>query len=241
MILKKSPKLFHGQINIKYVLDSHTKSKKIWLFALSRSKGKWLYVLNIYFINNGNIFITNNSLSVIGDLGISKSAIESSLDDREIYGIIPYVAPEIFQGQKYTKASDIYSFGMIMWELMTGRRPFWDYVHDTELIIKICDGLHPPILTNAPEGYIKLMQECWNADPKKRPTASDIVKLVHHSSKMYLNEHNHPTWIIKSPDIGPITINNPDAIYKSRPLSAMIKSAECTRSLRSQIISVIGK
>src|SRR5436305_5751948 len=107
------------------------------------------------------------SRAVTGDLGISKFAIESSndSDDNEIYGIIPYVAPEIFQRQKYTKASDIYSFGMIMWELMTGRRPFWNENHDTDLIIKICDGHRPPIVGNAPEGYIELMQECWHSDP----------------------------------------------------------------------------
>uniref|UniRef100_U9TUH6 Protein kinase domain-containing protein n=1 Tax=Rhizophagus irregularis (strain DAOM 181602 / DAOM 197198 / MUCL 43194) TaxID=747089 RepID=U9TUH6_RHIID len=84
-----------------------------------------------------------------------------------------------------------------MWELMTGRKPFWGQNHDAELIIEICDGLRPPIVTNAPEGYVELMQEY----------------------------------------IGPIT-NNPGAVYKSRPLSAMISSAESTRSLRSQSISL---
>src|SRR5688500_18237947 len=100
--------------------------------------------------------ICTESRAITGNLAISKSGIESSndSDDQEINGIIPYVAPEIFQGQKYTKASDIYSLGMIMWELMTGRRPFWDQSHDTDLIIKICDGLRPPIVTNAPAGYI---------------------------------------------------------------------------------------
>ncbi|RIA98797.1 kinase-like domain-containing protein, partial [Glomus cerebriforme] len=119
-------------------------------------------------LHSGNIFFYKGSANyvdtVIGDLGISKSATEST-DDDENYGIIPYMAPEIFQGQKYTKASDIYSFGMIMWEFMTGRRPFWDRDHDTELIIEICDGLRPPIVTNAPEGYIDLMKECWHSDP----------------------------------------------------------------------------
>ncbi|PKC07779.1 kinase-like protein [Rhizophagus irregularis] len=152
------------------------------------------------------------------------------------------MAPEIFQGQKYTKASDIYSFGMIMWELMTGRRPFWDRNHDTELIIDISDGLRPPIVTNAPNGYIELMEKCWHSDPEKRPHATDTYDKI---DKMYLEElyyygNNNPTKIIKSSDIGPVTKNNPRAIYKSRNLSGMIQTAMSLRSSRSQSIS-LGK
>ncbi|CAI2167945.1 10199_t:CDS:2, partial [Funneliformis geosporum] len=118
----------------------------------------------------GNILIKNSNTIRIGDLGLSKSATEA--EDNETYGIIPYVAPEVLQGQKYTKASDVYSFGMIMWECMTGRRPFWDRAHDIELIIDICDGLRPPTSNiNAPEGYIEIMKECWDPDPRKRQTA----------------------------------------------------------------------
>ena len=124
--------------------------------------------------HSGNIFIIIcDDCAVTGDLGISKSSLDND-EDEEIYGIIPYVAPEILHRQKYTKASDIYGFGMIMWELMIGRKPFWDKIHDTDLIIEICDGLRPPIVTNAPEGYIELMQECWHSDPNKRPTATEL-------------------------------------------------------------------
>ncbi len=154
-------------------------------------------------------------------------------DGNEIYGIVPFVAPEIFQRQKYTKASDIYSFSVIMWELMTGRRPFWDQNHDTDLIIKISDGLRPPIVTNAPEGYIKLMQKCWHADPNKRPTATYIDSKI---KKFWKWEQLVPTEIIKSPDIGPVTTKHQGAIYKSGPLSIMIKSKETSRSLKSQNI-----
>ncbi|GBC24863.2 kinase-like domain-containing protein [Rhizophagus irregularis DAOM 181602=DAOM 197198] len=184
--------------------------------------------------HSGNIFVVYSYSATTGDLGLSKSAIESLDDENEIYGIIPYVAPEVLQGQKYTKASDIYSFGMIMWELMTGRRPFWDKNHDAELIIEICDGIRPPVVTNAPKGYVELMKECWHSDPNKRPTANDLSKIFVKDGKLDCGpEFENPTKIIKSPDIGPIT-NNPNAVYKSRPLSAMIKSAESTRSLKIQ-------
>ncbi|PKY31746.1 kinase-like protein, partial [Rhizophagus irregularis] len=141
------------------------------------------------------------------------------------------MAPEIFLKQKYNKASDIYSFGMIMWELMTGRRPFWDRNHDTELIIDICDGLRPPIVTNAPKGYIELMKGCWHYDPDKRPTANDIWHKLCSISGSGIE-------IIESSDIGPVPKNNPGAIYKSRPLSAMINSAMSLKSSRSQSINL---
>jgi serine/threonine protein kinase len=163
-------------------------------------------------------------------LGISKSATEST-DNKENYGIIPYMAPEIFQGQKYTKDSDIYSFGMIMWEFMTGRRPFWDRNHDIELIIDIYDGLRPPIVTNAPKGYIELMKECWHFDPVKRPTALELHVIFDRMERMERLEwwgdlsFNEPTKIIHSLDIGPVKTNHSGAIYKSRPLSGMINSA----------------
>ena len=54
----------------------------------------------------------------------------------------------------------------------------------------------------------------------------------------WVSESKNPTEIIKSPDIGPKITNNSGAIYKSRPLSGMIKSAELTRNLRSQKITL---
>ncbi|CAI2183909.1 4581_t:CDS:2 [Funneliformis geosporum] len=126
--------------------------------------------------------IYKGETAIIGDLGISKP-VSSEEDDNEIYGIIPYVAPEIFLGQKYTKASDIYSFGMIMWEFLTGRRPFWDKIHDTELIIDICDNIRPETDINAPEGYIELIQSCWDSVPYNRPTADDIISKIKNNRK----------------------------------------------------------
>ncbi|CAI2167410.1 3558_t:CDS:2, partial [Funneliformis geosporum] len=125
--------------------------------------------------HSGNILIENESDIVISDLGISKLSTDLSDNNNNYYGIMPYIDPEIFQGKKYTKASDIYSFGMIMWELMNGKRPFEDQAYDTDLMIHIIDGARPPIVTNAPEGCIELMQQCWDSDPNKRPNHFHII------------------------------------------------------------------
>ena len=119
---------------------------------------------------------------------------------------------------------------------MTGRKPFWDRAHDTELIIAICDGLRPPIGDmRVPDGYIELMKECWNPDPMKRPTAYDAWAKI---GEIRQDEFKSPTDLGRSSDIEPITRNkNSGAIYKSRPLSGMISSAMFKRSLRSRPVS----
>ena len=127
---------------------------------------------------------------------------------------------------------------MVLVELMTGRRPFWDQNHDTDLILKISDGSRPPIVTNALQRYIELMQGCWHADPEKRPTAAELRKKLY---DIHFNESiANPTEINVSSDIGPTTIHS-NAIYKSRPLSAMIKPAESTSLKSHRITSKPGK
>ncbi|GBB99036.1 hypothetical protein RclHR1_00340027 [Rhizophagus clarus] len=181
--------------------------------------------------HSGNIFIDidDDLLSAItGDLGLSKSSLDDEKDDK-VYGNIPYVAPEIFQGKMYTKASDIYSIGMIMWELMAGRKPFWNRDHDVELIIDIFDGLRPPIIADAPNGYVDLMKKCWHSNPNERPTAAELQKNIEY---ILVNEPCCKTKIMKSLDIEPITIHS--SCSKNSTISSMT-----TRSSESEINTVI--
>ena len=84
--------------------------------------------------HSGNIlFFKSSQHWQIGDLGLSQP-VNNTSSNNEIYGVIPYIAPEIFKGAKFSKKSDIYSFGMVMWELTTGRKPFANVEHNIDLI-----------------------------------------------------------------------------------------------------------
>ncbi|CAI2191028.1 1993_t:CDS:2 [Funneliformis geosporum] len=68
----------------------------------------------------------------IGDLGFC-GPIDKPL--KSVYGNLPYIAPEVIFGQKSTKASDIYSIGMLMWEISSGQPPFAYFDHNYDLVI----------------------------------------------------------------------------------------------------------
>src|SRR2546423_1009600 len=110
---------------------------------------------------------------LIGDLGLSQPA-DYNLSNNEIYGVIPYVAPEIFKGSSFSKESDVYSLGMIMWEFTTGCKPFANVEHDHNLIYQIIDGKRPEITDDTPECFANLMKSCWNSNPKERPSMKKI-------------------------------------------------------------------
>ena len=75
---------------------------------------------------------------------------------------------------KVAKESDIYSFGMIMWEFTTGKKPFHDRSHNYILISDILKGERPQITDDTPGFYAELMKKCWDHNPENRPTAEEI-------------------------------------------------------------------
>ncbi|RIA80113.1 kinase-like domain-containing protein [Glomus cerebriforme] len=136
-------------------------------------------------LHDGNILISDNYETYIIDLGLCKS-IYNKID--KIYGIIPYMSPELLRNNPYTPASDIYSFSMIMWELTSGIPPFKNKAHDYELILSICEGERPEIIKNTPKCYIDLMEKCWDADPFKRPTITMLENIISQWFR-YVNEY----------------------------------------------------
>ena len=118
-------------------------------------------------LHSGNIFSYSCDQSRIGDLGLCQQLKEKD-DPDKVFGVITYQAPEVLSKEPYTKKSDIYSFGMIMWEFTTGKKHFHDRPHNSVLISIILDGERPQIADDTPGFYAKLMKRCWDCNPKNR-------------------------------------------------------------------------
>ncbi|CAI2177878.1 2283_t:CDS:2 [Funneliformis geosporum] len=123
----------------------------------------------------------------IGDFGFC-GPVDKHLNG--IYGNLPYIAPEVLLKKEYTFASDIYSIGMLMWEISSGQSPFFNDQQKFELWNKIVDGTRPETVAETPLKYKKLMEKCWNADPLQRPNINVLLKKMKKINKSYLNELN---------------------------------------------------
>jgi serine/threonine protein kinase len=134
------------------------------------------------YFHCGNILhnddVNWNCGSFITDLGLCKPANGTSQSENtKIYGVLPYVAPEVLRGEEYTQASDIYGFGIIAYEVCTGFPPYHDIAHDEFLAIRICQGLRPKSNYKIPQLVLNAIQQCWDADPLKRPNAKELWSL----------------------------------------------------------------
>src|SRR5213080_1903381 len=138
-------------------------------------------------LHSGNMLIQGGGC-YITDLGLCGPVDDES--SGKIYGIIPYIAPEILQEGKNTKQSEVYSIGMLMWEIFAGHPPFDDKAHDADLIFRILEGLQPQILPSIPDDYAQMMQKCWDTDPSKRPTIGELFTFACNKLKeIYKNEN----------------------------------------------------
>ncbi|EXX53960.1 Rad53p [Rhizophagus irregularis DAOM 197198w] len=127
--------------------------------------------------HTGNILIKNGNFPHISDMGLCREA--SNNDETKIFGVMPYLDPNVLKGNPYTQASDIYSAGMIMYFIATGRQPFANCPHDEFLAINICKGDRPVInKTEAPKCYVELMEKCWDSSPDKRPKIAELKKEI---------------------------------------------------------------
>jgi serine/threonine protein kinase len=183
--------------------------------------------------HTGNILIGSNKLYEldntaypqniqISDMGLCGEV--DNTDKTKIYGVMPYVAPEVLRSKPYTQAADIYSFGMVMYFIITGRQPFENCAHDHLLALDICNGIRPEI-PEIPELksnlFIDLMKKCWDSNPDNRPNVESInaILLDLDKGKMYSELGEAEKHFFKKYKENKQLTTHPQAIYTSRLLN----------------------
>ncbi|CAG8514081.1 7852_t:CDS:2 [Diversispora eburnea] len=145
--------------------DLGWKQKNDILFSIAAGL-RILHAGNLVHCNLHSGNILNDGIDSVIDLDLCELENDLILKCDKIYGSIPYIPPEVLRGNRFTREGDIYSFGGIMYEIVTAQRPFADQAHDTYLMIDICN-----------EWYLNLMYRCWSDDPSERPITDELVDL----------------------------------------------------------------
>ncbi|XP_051792591.1 mitogen-activated protein kinase kinase kinase 7 isoform X2 [Acanthochromis polyacanthus] len=101
-------------------------------------------------------------------------------------GSAAWMAPEVFEGNNYSEKCDVFSWGIILWEVITRRKPFDEIGGPAFRIMwAVHNGTRPPLIKNLPKPIESLMTRCWSKDPSQRPSMEEIVKIMTHLMKYF--------------------------------------------------------
>lgn len=94
-------------------------------------------------------------------------------------GSAAWMAPEVFEGSNYTEKCDVYSWGIILWQVLTRRKPFSEVGGNALRIMwSVHQGKRPPLIDGCPKPLEELMIRCWSKDINDRPSMNKVVEIM---------------------------------------------------------------
>ncbi|XP_057550954.1 uncharacterized protein LOC130828924 [Amaranthus tricolor] len=182
--------------SLRTALQSNERSldkRKKLLVAMDVAFGmEYLHSKNIvhFDIKSDNLLVNlrdpHRPICKVGDLGLSKVK-HQTLVSGGVRGTLPWMAPELMNGSGSLVSDkvDVFSFGIVMWELLTGDEPYADLHYGAILGGIMSNTLRPPVPENCDPDWRSLMERCWAAEPLERPTFTEIAnKLRSMASKI---------------------------------------------------------
>lgn len=130
-----------------------------------------------------NILLTINNSIKISDFGLSKTKISSSTSSKaSVVGTLRWMAPENIKEGKYSEKSDIYSLGMIIWEIVSRCTiPFKD-LDQNQVLYKLSNNCKEKIPSNIPVVIKEIINSCWHIEPEQRISLQEISNLLDNNS-----------------------------------------------------------
>ncbi|KAL5547678.1 hypothetical protein UlMin_002909 [Ulmus minor] len=130
----------------------------------------------------------------VGDLGLSKVKCQTLISGG-VRGTLPWMAPELLNGSSslVSEKVDVFSFGIVLWELLTGEEPYADLHYGAIIGGIVSNTLRPPIPETCDLEWKSLMERCWGSEPSERPSFIEIAnQLRAMAAKIPPRGHSNP-------------------------------------------------
>jgi mitogen-activated protein kinase kinase kinase 7 len=119
-------------------------------------------------------------------------------------GSARWMAPEVFEGDTYTEKCDVFSWGIILWEIVSRQQPFKEFENPLTVLWKVHNGQRPPLVEGCPKPIENLMTACWAPVPAKRPAMSTVVEIMRKLCTLFHGADQHLVFVEH-----PIDYDNP--------------------------------
>ncbi|KAI3859604.1 hypothetical protein MKX03_007623 [Papaver bracteatum] len=153
--------------------------------ALDVARGM-AYVHGLGFIHrdlkSDNLLIASDKSIKIADFGVARIEVQTEGMTPET-GTYRWMAPEMIQHRDYTHKVDVYSFGIVMWELITGLLPFQNMTAVQAAFAVVNKGVRPIIPNDCLPALTDIMTRCWDANPDVRPPFPEVVSMLENAEK----------------------------------------------------------
>jgi serine/threonine protein kinase len=123
-----------------------------------------------------NIWLDEHGCPLIANFEQSRIVEPSTMTTNNAN--VCYAAPEIFDDNYYTIAIDVFSFGSVLLEILTEQPAFSVMMSPLPILKRVCTGQMPPVPGSCGQFCQRLIQECWNREPEKRPTFAQIYERI---------------------------------------------------------------
>ncbi|GAB4854055.1 Serine/threonine-protein kinase sty13 [Ancistrocladus abbreviatus] len=131
-------------------------------------------------LKSDNLLIFSDKSIKIADFGVARIEVQTEGMTPET-GTYRWMAPEMIQHRPYTQKVDVYSFGIVLWELITGMLPFQNMTAVQAAFAVVNKGVRPSIPSDCLPVLADIMARCWDANPDIRPPFSEVVKMLEHA------------------------------------------------------------
>ncbi|XP_027365528.1 serine/threonine-protein kinase STY46-like isoform X2 [Abrus precatorius] len=153
--------------------------------AVDVSKGmNYLHQHNIIHrdLKAANLLMDENGTVKVADFGVARVKAQSGVMTAET-GTYRWMAPEVIEHKPYDHKADVFSFAVVLWELLTGKLPY-EYLTPLQAAIGVVQkGLRPTIPKNTHPKFVELLERSWQQDPTLRPDFSEIIEILQQLAK----------------------------------------------------------